>query len=55
MLVKPVDHISGEVNEVCPFLNRQREREMGRTCVGDSHEHTPKDHVYTSVEHEQQT
>lgn len=55
MLVKPIDHISSDLDEVRPFLNRQSECEMGRTRVGDSHEYTPKDHVYTSVKHEQQT
>ena len=55
MLVKPIDYISGDLDEIRPFLNRQGEREMGRTGVGDPHEYTPKDHVYTGVKHEQQT
>jgi len=55
MLVKPIDYISCDLDEIRPFLNRQGECEMGRTGVGDPHENTPKDHVYTSVKHEQQT
>lgn len=55
MLVKPIDHISSDIEQVRPFLNRQRELEVGRARVGDPHEHTPKDHIYTCVEHEQQT
>jgi len=55
MLVKPIDHIPSYLDEIRPFLDRQGECEMGRTGVGDPHEHTPKDHVYTSVKHEQQT
>lgn len=55
MFVKPIDHISCDFDEVRPFLNGQREREVGGTRVGDPHEYTPKDHVHTSVKHEQQT
>lgn len=55
MLVKPIDYISSDLDEIRPFLNGQGECEMGRTGVGDPHEYTPKDHVYTSVKHEQQT
>ena len=55
VFIKPIDHISSNLDEVRPFLDRQGECEMGRARVGDSHEHTPKDHVYTSVKHEQQT
>ena len=55
MFVKPIDHIPSDFDKVRPFLNRQREREVGRTGVGDPHEHTPKYHLHTSVKHEQQT
>jgi len=55
MFVKPIDHVPSEFDEICPFLDRQGEREVGRTRVGDPHEHAPKYHVYTSVKHEQQT
>ena len=54
MLVKPIDHIPSYLDEIRPFLDRKGECKMGRTGVGDPHEHTPKDHVYTSVKHEQQ-
>jgi len=55
MLVKPIDHIPSDVNEIRPLLDSQSECEMGRAGVGDSHEHTPEDHVYTGVKHEQKT
>jgi hypothetical protein len=55
MFVKPIDHIPSDFDEVRPFFDRQRESEMGRTRVGDPHEYTPKDHLHTSVKHEQQT
>jgi hypothetical protein len=55
MFVKPIDHISSELDEIRPFLNRQGECEMGGAGVGDPHEHTPENHVYTSVKHEQQS
>ena len=55
MFVKPIDHIPSDVDEIRPLLNRQGECEMGGARVRDPHEHTPKDHVYTGVKHEQQT
>ena len=55
VFVKPIDHVSSDLDEIRPFLDRQGEREMGGARVGDSHEHAPEDHVHASVKHEQQT